>query len=293
MKYLLLSLFILTSCSNSKGTSALSFSDSVEVKKEELSHREALEIEKKKAQEEAKAKFLEDKKVTWVEINEDAKETFKAVSPILENKCYSCHDANTKLPLYGKIFKGINPVSKHQVEGLKALDLSKGFPFQAQGNPPTVSLLKSIKNAFIEKTMPIKAYTFFYPHKKITAEDQKALIDWIDPVIQNFEEYEVNFNTVQETTDVTVQATKILEMKCYQCHANSNHRGSFGDMENTAALLKSKYINLDKPEDSKLFASVATFKMPPSKLDKLTVDELNTVRDWLDSEAKKMDLQKK
>jgi len=78
-------------------------------------------------------------------------------------------------------------------------------------------------------------------------------------------------------------------MKCFRCHANSNHRGNFGNMENSESLLKSKYVNLERPEDSYLFTIIADGKMPPSKLDKLTLDEMDTVREWLELEAKKND----
>ena len=281
MKYVFIPLFLLVSCGNpiaSKDASTLKFSDSNQEKLNEVIKLETIAQERKK--------FLEDKKRVWSEINADAKESFQGISEIIRNKCFSCHDANTKLPIYGRILPGINPVHKHQEDGLKALDFSEGFPFKATGNPPQISLLKSIRNAVTERTMPIRAYTLVYPHKKINGDDEKRILDWIDPVIEKLTEYELKYNS--EDTSVPTVAHKVLEQKCYRCHANGNHKGSFENLQNTDELLKGKYINLDQPDQSKMYTIIASGKMPPNKLEALSAEELATVRDWLELEAKKL-----
>lgn len=271
----------------SKDKSALKFSDA-----QIEQNRAFLEAQKKQeAKELEKQKFLAEKNRVWSEINSDALESYQSIKEIVDHKCSSCHDSSNKLPLYGRIFKPLNPVHKHQVEGLKALDVAKGFPFSAQGNPPTIALLKSIRNAITERSMPIKSYTLVYPRRKITEEDEAKIIDWIDPVIEKLVEFDQKY--VPTSKDLAVRANKILELKCYRCHANGNAKGSVGNMQNIPELLKSKYVNLERADQSILYTQIFQGKMPPSKLESLDSDEMKTVSDWLELEAKKAQQVKK
>jgi hypothetical protein len=281
MKFLILAIvFILSSCvapfgSQNKGT--LHFQDA-----RQIQNLEKLLIEKKL---EEKKQYALEKMRVIKEINSDAQESYKFIQVILQNKCASCHDENVKLPIYGRIFKQINPVTRHQVEGLRALNFGAGFPFKAMGSPPQIALLKAIRNAVTDRTMPIKAYTLVYPHKKITAEDQQLILDWIDPIVDRLQEYDMKYNSSQK--NVSTQAIKILEMKCFRCHANGNVKGEFGNMENVSTLLHGKYVNLNYPDQSKITNLINSGKMPPNKRETLDIDEANIIRDWLELESKK------
>ncbi|MBC7538400.1 MAG: heme-binding domain-containing protein [Bacteriovorax sp.] len=281
MKTLFFSLILLssflTSCVEKQDKSTLRFHDPLQDKVETAQKLEAREIERKN--------FLLEKNRVWNEINTDAKESYKNIQGIVQNKCSSCHDSKSGLPFYGRIFKTINPVNHHQIEGLKSVDFANGFPFTAQGNPPQIAILKSIRNAMTERTMPLKVFTLVYPSKKINDEDEKKIVDWIDPVIEKLQDYDQRYNP--SDANVTTQANKILELKCFRCHANGNNKGTFGSMENTQNLLKGKYVDLEMPDKSKLYTYIIQGKMPPSKLEALENDEMNTVRDWLELESKK------
>lgn len=274
----LLSLVILASCGGGK-KGKLAFNDYYETANE-------LKVEQQKTND----KYLQDKKdfaiekiKVWKEINDEAKDSFADVRDIFNKKCISCHDINFKLPFYGNILTGINPVHKHQEDGLKALNFGNGFPFTAQGNPPPIALVKAIRNSVVERSMPIKVFTVVYPKKKINDEDEKRILAWADSVIQKFQDYETKYNTLDQKVDV--RAKKILEMKCFRCHANGNARGGFGSMENYDSLLNGKYVSKDSPEDSKLFTIVRDGKMPPNKQDKLSAEEQYTIRDWIQSSS--------
>jgi nitrate/TMAO reductase-like tetraheme cytochrome c subunit len=188
------------------------------------------------------------KEIEFVKINEEAKRSFESVREILSNKCMNCHDGNFKLPLYGRILKKINPVYAHQKDGLKAFDFGSGFPFRAQGAPPQLSILKSIKNSLIEKTMPIKSFTAIYPSKKVNDSEREILLTWLDTVIDNFETFEKVYNLNDQNS--TSQAKQILELKCFRCHARGNEKGNFGGMENFEDLLNGKYVNIDSVESA-------------------------------------------
>ena len=228
-----------------------------------------------------RADFELEKLRTLKEISSEAKTSFEEVKDIFTNKCMNCHDSNFKLPFYGRIFEGINPVTKHQVDGLKAFNFAGGYPFNVKGNSQQISMLKAIRNSIVVKSMPLKSFTVVYPKKKINSEDEKRILAWVDPLISRIEDYESKFNS-QTGVGIEVQAAKILELKCFRCHANGNARGGFGGMENTEELLKSKYVSKSNPELSKLFKTISDGEMPPNRQDSLSAVEQYVIRDWLE-----------
>lgn len=267
------------------GKTALQFTDE---KMAESADNKRIEAQKKasdEARELAKVLFLAQKTKAWDDILFEARTSYKKIQPIVENKCSSCHDSEKKLPLYGRILKPLNPVYKHQFEGLKSLDVSGGFPFKAQGNPPTISIMKAIRNAVTEREMPIKAYTTVYPGRKINVDDEALITDWVDPIVLKLSEFDKTYNP--SSKDVADRAQKILELKCFRCHANGNSKGGFANMEKVEVLQKSKYINHERPDLSELYLQVTEGKMPPSKKETLDIDEMNTIRDWLETLARK------
>lgn len=274
---LLCLILLFTSCLDTGNKSKLQFRDRKQeaiteaIRRQETVERQRnFEIEKKRAMD---------------QIIQEAKTTYTEIEPIISYKCYSCHNAKVGLPAYGRIFPNINPVRRHQVEGLKALDFSEIFPLKALGNPPQAGLLKSVRNEVVERTMPLRIYTRVYPRRKIFDDDEKKIIAWVDPLIQKLEDYQQRYEP--QPQGIQAQAKALLEAKCFRCHANGNHRGDFGGMEDTAALLKSKYVDLKEPLQSKIYTLSAEEKMPPKKQNLLTQDELHTLRDWIEFEAKK------
>lgn len=273
MKFTILALFFLASCNGLFGKkSSLEFRD---LNQEALEASEQAMVEAQRQRE----LFEIEKKESWDSIVSEAKESFETIRPIIERKCFDCHDSNTKLPLYARALPGINPLAKHQRDGIAALDFSDAFPLKASGTPTQVSLLKAIKHAVQDRTMPIKMYTTVYRSKKISEEDQIEILNWIDPLIEKIEDYQERFENKQELT-----AQSILENKCFRCHANGVAKGGFGDLENKEKLLKSKFINHSDPEGSEFYKIVEDGRMPPSKRNSLTQDELILVREWLKAE---------
>lgn len=127
--------------------------------------------------------------------------------------------------------------------------------------------------------MPLKSYTLVYRSKRIFEEDEKKILNWIDPLIARLEEYSTKYES--HDTNPTNEALKILEMKCYRCHANGVAKGGFGDMQDTAKLLKSEYVDLKDPEQSEIYKLSVNGEMPTNKRDALNDQELYTLREWL------------
>lgn len=277
--FFLLGLFLLTSCGNP-------FSSKGDLNFRNLTQEEQ-DILKAKAEEQERVKleFLAEKKLVAEKIVEDANIGYQELRPLLKQKCFDCHDSGTRLPFYGRIFERRNPIAHHQVDGLKALDFGGGYPFTAKGNPPQISLLKAIRNSAETRSMPIKIYRAFYPRRKITQSDEERILAWVNPLITRLEEFTLKYETVAGPSSV---ARQIFEQKCFRCHANGNAKGGFGDMEKTPVLLSGKFIDLKDPVGSILYQEVEKGSMPPSKRDRLTVDELSGIREWLILEAEKV-----
>ena len=225
--------------------------------------------------------LLIEKKAAWERIVIEANDSFQDIEATIERKCFACHDANTKTPIYGRILRSRNPVYQHQRDGLLALDFSKKFPFVAKGNPPQLSLLKAIKNEVMDRSMPIKAYTTFFRNKKITDSDEERILAWVDPLIDQIQAFDERFQESDLTLDQ--QVNKIFEAKCFRCHANGNDRGGFGDMQDRQLLLKSRYLDLKNPFQSAIFKLSVNKKMPPNPRDSMTDGEILIFSEWIES----------
>lgn len=277
--FLFVGFIFVVSCGNPFGDKGnLRFRDITQEEREELKAIEA-------AKERERLEFLAEKLATAESIVKDANLGYRELKPLLKQKCFDCHDSGTKLPFYGRIFPSRNPVAHHQVDGLKALDFGGGYPFKALGNPVQISLLKAIRDSVENRTMPIKIYRTVYPRRKITQSDEDKILAWVNPLIARLEEYKLKYETVLGPGALVRQ---IFEQKCFRCHANGTALGGFGEMENTPKLLSGKYVDLKNPAGSILYLEVESGSMPPSRREKLTLDELSAVREWLilESEVK-------
>jgi mono/diheme cytochrome c family protein len=269
MKMLLPLLLMLVSCTPMfSGKSPLVFREL----KDQNKNPQTIELER--------TIFLQKKAETWELIVQEAKQSFAEIEPIIQKKCQDCHNSKIDVPRYGRIFRRINPVNLHHVNGVKAVDFVDIFPLKAEGKPVQLSLLKAVRESIVSRTMPLKAYTLVYPKKKINATDEELLLAWIDPLIEKVEDYELRYNQVD---GVSAEAHKILEQKCFRCHAHGVAKGQFGDMENAQKMLKGGFIRPHDPESSSLYKIMANQKMPPNKKEALTEDELRIVRDWFES----------
>jgi mono/diheme cytochrome c family protein len=234
---------------------------------------------------ERQIRLFEEKELEWQEIQKDALFEYKKIEKIVQKKCYDCHDSDTKLPFYGRIFPSRNPVNRHQVDGVNALDLVHKFPLKAQGNPPQVALLKSFRNAVVDKTMPLKIYTKVYPFRKIKKKDQVKLLAWINPLIERIESFNEKYDSINLDPSPKGRVKKVFANKCMRCHGNGVSKGGFGGMEDLEELKKSKYVNIDRPTESELYLLSYNKEMPPNIRETLSEVELQTILEWIAEES--------
>lgn len=230
---------------------------------------------------ERRIRLLEEKDLEWKEIRGEALTSYKKIEKIVRKNCYDCHDSDTKLPFYGRPFPSVNPINRHQVEGLEAFDLAEKFPLKSKGSDNQLSLLSAFKYSIVEKTMPIKSYTLFYPFRKVTKKEQKKLLAWIDPLIERVKNFEDKYAEVILDTTPTGMAKRVFATKCFRCHANGITKGGFGGMQDLEALKASKYIDTDNPTLSEIYTISLSKEMPLNIKEALSEEELESVLSWI------------
>lgn len=212
----------------------------------------------------------------------NAVKSFEPIKKIMKRKCFDCHDSREKLPIYGRVFPRINPVKKHQDEGLVALDMAKTYPLQAKGNPPQLALLKAIKAAVLDKTMPLKSYLVVYPLKRISKKNQVAILAWVDPLIREHERIDEAYQELFFQDSLQGKVQNLFKKKCLRCHGSGNNRGNFGDMEKLSELLqRKKYVDLEEPTRSLIYKVSLSGEMPTDPREKLSEEELQLMLDWI------------
>jgi hypothetical protein len=231
---------------------------------------------------EVEAQFKAEKESEWKKIEEEAVESFEEINALVTKKCASCHDSDKPLPFYGKIYPKKNIFKKHRDDGLDAVNFVRKFPLKAKGNPPQLAILKSIRSVVTERTMPIKAYTYFYPFRKINQDDERRILAWIDPLIDRIERFNEKYEP-QTDNSPKGKALKVFNDSCIRCHGNGNNRGGFSGLENLDQIAKSSFVNIDIPEKSEIYQLVKSGEMPLSASERLSEEEVDIILDWIRS----------
>ncbi len=118
-------------------------------------------------------------KSIYSEINQNYQSKIKI---IFENKCAACHSNEALSPWYAKI-PGLHTfIENDRSEAKTHLEISKGFPFGGHGTPEEDLL--AIKETTDEDEMPPFRYTLFHPSSRLTAEEKKTILFWVDESLQ-------------------------------------------------------------------------------------------------------------
>ncbi len=128
-----------------------------------------------KEEEKPKAEATEEMQRDLNLINQDYLKTAK---PIFEKNCMDCHSQNPRYPWYHGLpfVKGL--IDSDITEARKHLDMTGGFPFKGHGSP--LEDLEAIASSIKEGTMPPLRYLVMHPSAKISEEEKKVILSWID-----------------------------------------------------------------------------------------------------------------
>lgn len=116
---------------------------------------------------------------------------FKQVSEVVRDKCMACHSRDYDLPFYAKVPGIKQMIEKDFRDGLRAMDLNvelvDAAPGSAQGNgqgsgndaPVGEATIAKMEWVVLNETMPPAKFTAVHWGSRLTAEDRKAILEWV------------------------------------------------------------------------------------------------------------------
>ena len=101
------------------------------------------------------------------------------VQKILRDACYDCHSNTSRYPWYAEIQPLSWWLGSHINDGKKHLNFSTFFDYPVKRAD---AKLEAAADAVTEGEMPLPSYTLAHPDARLSAEQIKALTDWITAV---------------------------------------------------------------------------------------------------------------
>ncbi|HCE58083.1 MAG TPA: cytochrome C [Prolixibacteraceae bacterium] len=99
------------------------------------------------------------------------------VETIITNACLDCHSNNTKSVWYDRISPVSWMINKHVTEGKKELNFSE---WATLDDYDKIGALEDIRQEVEQAKMPLKSYVMMHPEAKLSEEQKKSLLAWID-----------------------------------------------------------------------------------------------------------------
>ncbi|MDO7171129.1 heme-binding domain-containing protein [Mariniflexile sp. AS56] len=104
----------------------------------------------------------------------------KNIESKLKVSCYDCHSNNTYYPWYNKIQPVAWFLEDHINEGKAELNFST---FGEYSKRRQKSKLKSIMSQITDDEMPLESYTLIHSDAKLSKEDKKEVVSWIETLV--------------------------------------------------------------------------------------------------------------
>ena len=99
------------------------------------------------------------------------------VHTLFKNACFDCHSNNTSYPWYSNIQPVGWLLAKDIKDGKAKLNFSE---FGSISSRRQISKLQGVENRIKDGTMPLPVYQFMHPSARLTEEERRLLIDWIE-----------------------------------------------------------------------------------------------------------------
>ena len=96
---------------------------------------------------------------------------------ILQNSCYDCHSNNTHYPWYAQVQPLGWLLASHIQKGKAVLNLSD---FGSYSKRRQASKLRGMANSIQDGSMPLWSYTLIHKKSRLSNEDKKLIIDWLE-----------------------------------------------------------------------------------------------------------------
>ena len=103
------------------------------------------------------------------------------VQQIFWNACYDCHSSNTNYPWYSNIQPMAWMVASDISNGKEKLNFSE---FGSYSPRRRISKWVDIEKRIKDGTMPLSSYKFMHKNARLTENDKKLLMEWIEKISQ-------------------------------------------------------------------------------------------------------------
>ena len=112
------------------------------------------------------------------------------VMKILKKSCYDCHSDETKWSIYSDIAPLSFGVIAHVNDGREALNFSKWKSIKLSIKKARLKrAIKTVNN----EMMPLSSYLMFHEEAKMSKEDRKTLVNWLEKELSLIAPDEVYF----------------------------------------------------------------------------------------------------
>jgi hypothetical protein len=101
------------------------------------------------------------------------------IGHILNISCYNCHSNNTEYPWYSRMQPVGFLLESHINKGKAELNFSEFGSYSVRKQK---SKLKSMVNQIEKDEMPLSSYTFIHRDARISLENKKALVNYLNSI---------------------------------------------------------------------------------------------------------------
>ena len=101
----------------------------------------------------------------------------ETVYTLFKNACFDCHSNNTNYPWYSNIQPMGWLMAKDIEDGKAKMNFSE---FGSLSSRKQRSRLQEIENQIKDNAMPLSSYKLMHKSARLTEEDKKSLIEWIE-----------------------------------------------------------------------------------------------------------------
>ena len=106
------------------------------------------------------------------------------VNALLKNACYDCHSNNSAYPWYANI----QPIAWLIAHDIKEAKEKYNFSeFGLLSRRKQISRLQEMENSIKDETMPLLLFKWMHKSARLTNEDKKLLIEWVEKTKDSLE----------------------------------------------------------------------------------------------------------
>lgn len=105
------------------------------------------------------------------------------VATLVHNACYDCHSNNTQYPWYDRIQPFAWVLESHIIDAKHNLNFNE---FETYDRDKQKKKLQAMRKMIQENKMPLSSYKMMHAESRLSSEEKKTVIDWIEDELKNY-----------------------------------------------------------------------------------------------------------